>query len=264
MYSDSHVHTEFSGDCQVPVKAQIEAAIAKGMAAVCITDHHDFDVDSGDIDFILDVDRYVSTLTKLRDAYQGQIAVRIGVEFGQQPHLAAYERDFFSRYGFDYVIGSTHFVNGIDPYYPGFFEGRTVKAAYQDYFRTLAENLKRFDDYDAAGHLDFVTRYGPGHRYDFREYLDYLDEILQTLVDKGKALECNTGGLRYGLMEPNPCVDVLKRFRELGGEAVTIGSDAHISGDVGFGFDRIGAVLKGCGFRHYAVFVGRKASFHPL
>lgn len=266
MYSDSHVHTEFSGDSDTPVRAQIEAAAALGMEAVWITDHHDFDVDSGDTDFNLDVERYLSVLKELQEVYKGQIELRIGIEFGQQPHLAEYEQEFFSKYEFDFVIGSTHFVNGCDPYYPSFFEGRTETEAYEDYFRTLAGNLKRFDNYDTAAHLDYVVRYGPNQNreYNFQRYQDYLDEILRTIIAKGKGLECNTAGLRYGLGETNPCVDVLRRYRELGGEILTIGSDAHISRDVGFGFDRIGEMLRNCGFEYYASFVGRKAVFHRL
>ena len=43
----------------------------------------------------------------------------------------------------------------------------------------------------------------------------------------GKGIELNTGGFKYGLGHPNPCEDIIKRYKELGGEIITLGSDAH-------------------------------------
>lgn len=266
MYSDSHVHTVFSGDCEEPVTNQIETAIALGMKEICITDHHDFDVDSGSVDFSLDTDAYLHSLRELREHYRGRIDLRIGVEFGQQPHLLDYEKEYFSAYEFDFVIGSTHFVGGLDPYYPGYFEGRSLAEANGAYFAAVCDNVRQHHHYDTAAHLDYVVRYGPNqnHSYEYRTYQDYLDEILKILIHRGKSLECNTGGLRKGTGQLNPGLEILKRYRELGGELLTLGSDAHRSGELGYGFDQTGALLKQLGFTYYTTYKNRKPQFHRL
>lgn len=266
MYSDSHVHTVFSGDCDEPVTNQIETAITLGMKEICITDHHDYDVDSGSVDFNLDTEAYLNSLRELREHYRGRIAVRIGVEFGHQPHLLDYEKQYFSAYNFDFVIGSTHFVDGLDPYYPNYFEGRTLSEAYTAYFAAVCDNVKQFNHYDTAAHLDYVARYGPNQNrnYEYRTYQDYLDEILKTLIHRGKSLECNTGGLRKGIRQLNPGIEILRRYRELGGELLTLGSDAHYSEDLGYGFEETGALLKQLGYTYYATYMDRKPQFHRL
>ena len=95
-------------------------------------------------------------------------------------------------------------------------------------------------------------------------YSDYIDPILRKIIENGKALECNSGGLSRGMNEPNPCEDIFRRYRELGGELVTLGSDAHSPETLGYGFERCGQMLKSCGFKYYAVFRSRKISMEPL
>ena len=92
----------------------------------------------------------------------------------------------------------------------------------------------------------------------------YKRQILEVLIAQGRALECNTGGYKYGLGEPNPSASVLKRYRELGGELITIGSDAHESRHLGYAFSQANSLLKECGFRYYTVYQNRKPCFYPL
>ena len=89
MISDIHLHTEFSGDSNTPVHAQIEQAIRLGMEEICITDHHDYDVIS-EIDFTLDIPRYVEEITRVREEYKDRIHVNLGIELGLQCHLKEY------------------------------------------------------------------------------------------------------------------------------------------------------------------------------
>ena len=121
MLPDYHLHTDFSGDSTTPPRAQIERAIQLGMDSLCITDHHDYDVDSI-IDFTLDLDPYMSSLARLQEEYRDRIDVRIGIELGLQVHLKDYFKELTRRYPFDFVIGSTHFIDRKDPAYPEFFK----------------------------------------------------------------------------------------------------------------------------------------------
>lgn len=265
MLPDYHLHTDFSGDSTTPAREQIEQAIRLGMDSLCITDHHDYDVESP-IDFTLDIDAYFSSLTRLQEEYRDRIDVRIGIELGLQVHLKEYLREVTRKYPFDFVIGSTHFIDRKDPAYPDFFENRNEADSYLQYFETTLDNVSRLDDYDVAGHIDYIVRYGPNKAayYSYHAYRDILDQILKAVISRGKGIECNTAGFRKGISQPNPTSDVLRRYRELGGEIITIGSDAHIPEDLGADFERTRELLLSCGFTYYTEFQERKPVFLPL
>lgn len=266
MYYDCHLHSNFSSDSETPVVDQIERAIALKIPQICLTDHHDLDMPENLMPFLLDTDRYFQVLRDLQNVYRGRIRIRIGVELGLQPHLGADYREYVARYPFDYVIGSTHLIDRVDPYYPEYFEGRSEKEAHRIYFEEVIKNLTAFADFDALGHLDYIVRYGPekNQHYCWQEFGDQIDVILRFLLEHDIALECNTAGYKAGLGHPNPTEGILMRYRELGGEKVTLGSDGHRPEHVGFAFSSIGEVLKSCGFRYYTVYEERKPRFLPL
>lgn len=266
MLSDFHLHTAFSADSDAPVRSQIEKAAALGMHELCITDHHDYDSRKPDNDFLLDFSKYLPYMNAFRDEYRSKIRVNIGVELGLQIHEKQELDHLVSTWDLDFVIGSSHFIDSLDPYYPEFFQGRSEKEAYERYFQITLERVRAMDCFDIFGHLDYVVRYGPttNKHYSYTAYRGFVDPILTTLIEKGKGLECNTGGLKYGLGHPNPCEEILKRYRELGGEILTVGSDAHAPQHVGYDFHLLPELLKNCGFRYYTVFHGRKPEFLPL
>lgn len=268
MYTDSHIHTDFSSDSTTPARMQIERAIDLGMRAIYITDHQDFDFpeDAYGMSFQFDTESYIQTLTQLKAEYQDRIELRLGVELGLMEHLKDQLESYTSIWPFDYVIGSVHLVRRIDPYYPEFYEGRSSREAYLEYFETTLENVRLHSCFDALGHLDYVVRYGPDapSGYPSCDYGQVIDEILKILVHKGIALECNTAGLKYGLGFPNPHEKIISRYLELGGEMITLGSDGHQPAHVGYAFNSIGDYLKNCGVKYLTVFRSRKPEFVPL
>ena len=121
-------------------------------------------------------------------------------------------------------------------------------------------------DFDVYGHLDYIVRYGPNKNkyYTYETYADVLDEILRTLIQRGKGIELNTAGFKYGLGHAHPILPVLKRYKELGGEIITLGSDGHAPEQIAWDFDKVPELLKEAGFTHFTTFQERKPIFRKL
>lgn len=268
--ADCHLHSSFSGDSDTPMEEMILKGIDRGLTHMCFTEHNDFDYPPSEAkpdDFWeLNPDAYLYELLKLKEKYAGKITLCFGAELGMQPHLSKRNAAFIKAHDYDFIIASSHLCNGEDPYYASFYEGRSQEEAYREYFESILENLKAFSNFDVYGHLDYVVRYGPkrDEGYSYEMYREIFDKILTRLIDMEKGIEINTAGLAKGLRDAHPCRSVIKRYRELGGEIVTAGSDAHDPGQIAYSFDRAGEILKDCGFSHYAVFEKRQPVFHKL
>lgn len=266
MFWDQHMHCNFSGDSDALPEDMIKAGIAHGLSGICFTDHLDYDYPEEPNIFLLDFDNYFKVLSDLKEKYADKISVNIGIELGLQIQAAGQNLAVAEKYPFDFIIGSSHVVNHMDPYYPEFFAGRDEDAAYMEYFESVLENINSGVDFDVYGHIDYVVRYGPNKNafYTYEKFKDINDEILTQLISKGKGIEVNTGGFKYGLGHPNPTEDIIKRYRKLGGEIITMGADAHVPEYVAYEFDKTAQIIKNCGFKYYTVFKNRKAEFIPL
>lgn len=268
MISDFHIHSSFSTDSDESLENIIKQAIALHMPSICITEHNDYDypLNNGVVEFLLDVEKYTDTLQELAEKYAHAITVCIGVEQGLMKSVADKADAYPALYPFDFIIGSSHLINGADPYYPEFWENVSEEQGTLQYFESILENIACCHEYDVYGHLDYVIRYtkSKGAGYSYLKYADIIDEILRQLIAKGKGIELNTAGFKYGLNAPNPCVDIIKRYRELGGEIITVGSDAHCFTHLGYDFHKVPDILKSCGFQYYTTFKKRIPQFHKL
>jgi histidinol-phosphatase (PHP family) len=266
--ADYHLHSSFSGDSEAPMEDVIQRGIALGFDRLCFTEHMDmnFPVSEGTPKdyFLLDTEAYREELFALREKYAGKIKIFFGVELGTSLDLLPELNSYVNQYPFDFVLASSHLANGKDPYLASYFAGRSDHEAYLEYFTAIRDNLMKFADFEVYAHLDYVVRRGRERSYDYAEYADIFEDILTILVNNGKGLELNTASLRYDMKETNPCLAVVKRYRELGGKIITVGSDAHCAKDVAYRFDHATEVLKACGFKYYTVFAGRKAEFVRL
>lgn len=268
--SDFHMHTAFSTDCEAKPRDMVEGAIQKGLRTICITDHNDrdypFHEDLGVTSFTFDLDEYFEVMRGLQKEYEEKIEIRIGIEIGLQPHLGAYYKELVNKYPFDFVIGSVHVVHGADPYYREMFQDKTDEEAYRETFQATLEDLAAVEDFDVLGHIDYVVRYGThqAQEYSYRRYADYLDEILKKVISMEKGIEMNMAGFKYGLGFCHPHPDVLKRYRELGGEIITIGADGHRPEHIAYDFEKTAGILKDCGFKYYTEFKSRKPVFKQL
>jgi len=263
MLADMHVHTEFSGDCSAKMDNMAQKAISLGIPMITITDHIDWDFPEPEFIFDIDMEGYQAAIKETQERYKGVLDIRMGVELGMQPHLVARYQEYLRQYPFDFVIASVHLLQNRDPYYQHAFEGLTDTQAYRMYFEAYLENIRCFHDFDALGHLDYVVRYGREKEKSYRcsDYWDILDEILKNLVAYDKALEINAAGFRKNLGFPNPHGDIIKRFRELGGEKVTVGCDAHKPTHIGKGLKQTEDLLLDCGFQYYTQYKLREPEF---
>lgn len=264
---DSHVHSDFSSDSQASVESMIEAAIEKGFHNFCLTDHMDYDfpVLSGHT-FVFDPDLYFEKLSKLTEQYQGQIKILKGIELGMKPYLGPRYEELLQSYNFDFVINSTHMVDDSDPYLKEYWNGKTKEEGLLLYFDTIYQNVTQFQNYDIVGHLDYAIRYAPDKNqdYSYQAYRYSIDRILEAVIAQGKGIEVNTSGYKYGLGHPHPQEDILQRYRELGGEIITIGSDAHKPEYFALEFSGVSELLLSLGYKYYTMFEKRQPTMLPL
>ncbi|MGN1118782.1 MAG: histidinol-phosphatase HisJ family protein [Oscillospiraceae bacterium] len=257
--ADLHTHTSFSTDSDEPLEAMAEAALERGLKTLCITEHMDFDYPTGE--FMLDTAAYKAEFLRVRELFAGRLELLFGVELGIMDYLAPKLRDYLSDWDFDFVIGSTHLVDGEDIYYPEYYDRLGDRNGLLRFFESTLANIRSFDGFDVYGHLDYGVRYSHAKSYSPADCREVLDEILKCLVSMGKGIELNTAGLKYGLGWAHPHPEVLKRYRELGGKIITVGSDGHEAGHCAYDFDMAQDILKEAGFDYYTVFRARKPQF---
>ena len=261
MRADFHMHTCFSNDSDSAPEEMIQASIQKGLKTICITDHHELDyIEPG---WELDLERYHKKLYEIQETYKSQLEILAGIEFGMQIHTGERYAEVARSFPYDFVLASVHVFDGYDPYFPGYFDDKTDEEGYRRAFEITVENVKNMHEYDSLGHIDYIVRFG-NHKeqeYSYTKNADYIDEILKHLITNGKGLEVNAAGWKSGLPFAHPHQDVLKRYKELGGEIITIGSDAHKPEHVAYDFHKIKDYLQACGFKYYTEFRQRKPHF---
>ena len=262
-FADYHMHTSFSSDSDAPMESMILAAISLGLKQIALTDHVDFDYPDVAFPFLIDYDEYLETFSYYQNKYKDQIELLLGVEIGFQPHLKHEIADLVNKYPFDFIIGSTHVVDRADLYNGDFFKGKTQKNAYLRYFEDVLHSIRTFDEFNVYGHLDYIIRYGDytNKVLSYKDYQNIIDEILKALIHKGKGLEVNTSGHRYGLGQFHPQKAILETYHGLGGEIITIGSDAHRPQDICACFHEAYKMLKDVGFKYVTIFKDQKPEF---
>ncbi|OFY39392.1 MAG: hypothetical protein A2X18_04655 [Bacteroidetes bacterium GWF2_40_14] len=243
----------------------VSQAIAAGLGGVIITDHLDIRAPKGDDSFLFDPLEQQKKVELLNSLHP--IEVLKGIEVGMQLHTMAEVKSFVARHKFDQIIASVHFVDGIDPYYGEYYVGKDQDTAYGRYLETIYLCIQEYTDFDILGHYDYITRYAPFTEriIHHSKFGDILDQIFRFLIQNGKALEINTNTYRKknGTI---PVLDtaVLKRYKELGGEAISLGSDAHDPERIGEKFDHFTEVIRSCGFRYITHYKNREAQFTKI
>lgn len=265
---DCHVHSSFSGDSEMPAELACETAKKAGLSGLAFTDHLDYDYPNFDEKFLIDFDIYNEFMDKLKFKHNGGFKVLKGIEAGIQPHVIEDTQALVRKYDFDFVIGSIHIIDRIDPYYGEYYEGRTKVQAYSRYLEEILYMLNNFSDFDVMGHIDYIIRYCKysDRSMRYNEHCDVMDAIFKRLVTMGKGMELNTGAFREkeGHTIPEFDENIIRRYRELGGEIICLGSDAHFPEYIGYKFDYFKEIIKKAGFNYLAHFENRKPIFEKI
>ncbi|HDQ73744.1 MAG TPA: histidinol-phosphatase HisJ family protein [Chloroflexi bacterium] len=272
--ADYHVHTRFSMDSEADLVAICEAAVAKGLDEIAFTDHVDF----GPVDpptSFLPSTGYLTTIETCRARWGTRLTIRAGAEIGE-PHLFPEKAARILSHGdFDFFIGSAHYgvsldpssgIEGLQPTWHSTYFEQPLDQAYEAYFQQILA-LAKTGDFDVLGHVDLIKRDARefGHPYDGPEpYADLIRAALRAVVERGKGIEINTSPLARGQPEPCPSLDILRWYRELGGEILTLGSDAHRPEAVGTYFDVALEMARAAGFTRLARFERRQIKWTEI
>lgn len=275
---DCHTHTQFSVDSEADLGMCAERADRLGLAAYAVTDHCECNSwypgehysDGDDMhdsycykDCFLDS---VAAVTALKEKYNGKLNLICGVEMGQ-PQAAPEAAAFINAdERVDFIIGSLHQIRGEkDFYYIDYIDLGTDKIydLLERYFTELNE-MCRTNSFDVLGHLTYCLRYMKqrhGIEPDISRFDGIIADSFRTLAQNGKGIEINTSGLRQGFGETFPNLRYTKLFREMGGEIISVGSDAHTAEDIGKNVRDGIEIAKAAGFTRIAYFKKRQPQF---
>ena len=259
---DYHMHSLVSFDGQDTPEIMAQMALKAGLKEICFTDHVDDGPPCTERFNRFTTEEYGAAYDSLEIS---GLKIRKGLEFGMLPDNQALLKQYLQERPFDFVIGSVHYIGDQDIYFPEYWVGKTQQQAELVYMETTLRCVKAHDDFDVLGHLTYISkaRANPAKRLiPYEWYRELFDEILKTLVSKGKGMEINSSGVdRCGDFLPS--AEYLRRFKELGGEIVTVGSDAHTANRVGQHMHRACEIVQDI-FGYVCTFEDRKPIFHKL
>ncbi|WP_125154670.1 histidinol phosphate phosphatase [Clostridium rectalis] len=228
---DSHIHTKFSTDSKMDIKQVLDVS-EKNDIGIVITEHLDLNfMRPGE--FIFNIDKYFKEYSKYRNS-----KLLLGIEMGMRPDCIEENRKISKEYPFDFVLGSVHVVKMNNIYYDIYNKELYYNGSKTDifiyYFNYIFRCIKEHNYIDSLAHIDYIARYAKFHDKEiyYEEYREYIDPTLKLLADSGKAIEINTRRFTQKKVLEN-MIKIFKRFKELGGKFVTIGSDAHINKNIG-------------------------------
>ncbi len=261
---DCHIHSLNSFDGQNTVKELCEEAIKKEINIITITDHMEtpeisFGVKSQYGDMINQISKSVLDVMECQQIYDGKIKVLKGMELGEPMHNSKLTKKALGIGEFDFILASVHNLKDEEDFYFLDYSECNVQELLKRYFNELLDTAQNAD-FDSLAHLTYPLRYiveRTKKSLDLEPYSNIIDDIFKTLISREKALEINTSGLFKEIGTTLPDINLIRRFKELGGKYVTIGSDAHTSIDLGKGIEQGIEIAKTCGFNHYTVFENR-------
>lgn len=263
--SDSHVHSDCSRDANDPTMMMCESAARLGLYALTITDHCECNAYVSQ-EYDRSIRQSYFEARKAAAVFGNRVHIYAGVEIGQPMQDKAAAQDVLETCDFDFALASVHNLKNNEDFYYMNYDKEDINDLLNRYFDEMLETIE-WGKFDSLAHLTYPWRYIVGENgisVDDSLYTDRIDEVLNALIQKGKALEVNTSGLRQKLGKTLPGEEILKRYHALGGKLITLGSDAHRWADVGGGIEQGLSLLSRIGFRHFNIYIQHEAKFLPI
>lgn len=251
---DYHCHTSFSDDSNASFESMLNSAVKMGLTEIAITDHYDPDYPDKAFPFDLNFQEYYKSLNLYHAKYIDKIRLVKGIEIGIQSNSIEKCKKGALDYNYDFILGSFHCAEGKELYGGGYFSENNYIEKYIDFYTYVFNCLKRFDNFSVLGHINIIDRYSdviPS----FNHYSDIIDSILRRLIETGKGIEINTSSFRYSMGKVRtPSNEILKRYKQLGGEILTLGSDAHFPEHIAYKFKESLDYLANYNFKYLTTF----------
>lgn len=261
---DTHIHSIHSFDGNHSCSQLCESAIKRNAKGICITDH--CDIDMKDYDFDALVKNQFEDIELAKKRYGDKLEIMFGIELGQGIYLKEKSLDIISRYNYDFILGSIHNLENMQDFYFLDFKNESIDELLTRYFNDLLL-LVKWNKIDSLAHLTYPLRYIYEREnivVDLSKYDEIITQIFSELINNEKALELNVSGLFMPISETLPSADLIKKYHDMGGKYVTIGSDAHYCEKVCNGVEEGLDILKSCGFESYTIYKNRKPILIPI
>ena len=296
--TDTHIHSQFSLDSKMPIVDACEAAMQLGLSGICFTDHLDYDYPGYDDQFFVDFEDYFHQLGALRTQFPELsigIGIEVGIQPHVLEKTQAVVSNYPFEYVISSVHILENMDIGLPDYYQerSHQEACTqylkeilfsIKAfsdfdvlGHIDYMRRYLPTYKVEQSESACQTGGIVCRTdgsdcqidGPDCQIGrsqaseqrtmlYADHSDIMDEILHILIQNDKGLEWNTAGIRKNIEPKFTDIQIYKRYLELGGDKITLGSDAHSAEYIGSGFPESVELLKSIGVRYLTHYQNRK------
>ncbi|MDU3153917.1 MAG: histidinol-phosphatase HisJ family protein [Anaerococcus hydrogenalis] len=214
---------------------------------MAFTDHMD-NFCQNDRDISFDLEKYFSTIYKFREKYKNQIKILAGVEVGLAYENADKINQFIDENPFDFIIGSIHAVEFKDIWSNRKIIEENPKYYFRKYYQYMLESIKSCKNFSVFKSVI----------PDFSFYEDLIEEILKELIKTNRGIEYNTAGFRNDLTHANPKDKILEKYKNLGGNIITLGSDSHFPDTISYKIDDGIKHLKDLGFDHISYFENKK------
>ena len=267
--ADYHVHSSCSPDGHLTMAEMAKEGITRGLDELCFTDHVDTiqwgtNQPREEYDWAALQVQY----DEARRQYGSRIKLKLGAELGEA--YLSFDRATHlldTAPELDFIIGSVHMSRDDRGYFDLFYiEGDRDDAYYHAVIDAYLEELlvlAEWGRFSVLGHLTLPIRCINEMQHksiSFRPHMEQVEQILRTIIPKGIGIECNTNRGNT----PLPDAEILTLYRHLGGEIITLGSDAHKAGNLGCVIAERQELLRQCGFRFFTTFDHMKPDFQAL
>ncbi len=259
--TDYHLHTNRSFDGQMTIFELCEKAIDLGFSDIAITDHCECNA----LNVLYDYDLSKKDYLIAKEKYKGKIAIKFGIEIGQPTQNLEYANKLLDNANYDFIIGSLHNNENELDYLDLDYGKIDIDEYLTKYYNEILQ-MCNWGKFDVLGHLDYPSRYLARvlAKYDMLKYKDEIAKIFLKLINDGKGIEVNTSTTKDILGRTMPQFELIKLYKDLGGQIITIGSDAHKTEYIGLNFENAREQIINAGFKYISIFENRKASYVKL